>query len=669
MSVTSAVFLGCRPAIGPHPRRGRAVSLAVGLALAGVGQAAPLNANYVDRVLFRNPYSHIPAQCYIETSGGTQNACQYCHTDGLAQRGFGNNTPQAGASPVLGNLQAEYAFAALHYPHLPNGSINPWRNTLFPERLRSAVAATGQDPADWDMRAYIRQDNWPVAYARRPGDPRRWDAGVAHPFRLFPGLDPADLPADSDGFVRSADSEHGFFRDQQGWLTGWRAINFVPYGIFTPLTGSVSGIYIRLPTVFMRDEQGRFSRSIYERNLDALAEAIQDRRDGSSPTHYLGAAKHVVIQSGLYPVGTEFAHPLHYVDVAADGSSGAPSSFPGTRARRLKEVRYMYKDRPFDPAYASPAVKEEDAPVRVGEGEAWIDNGAGWILAGFIEGAQGQLRPQTPSELTQCVGCHSGAGPQDDIAYAEFTSGTGNTVDSTWSLPRQLPGELGWREADAMGYVRSATPTACDIPGRASFGDPLNRRLRKGEFRHFLETVVGASLYGDMPPSLECFLAGEVRKSRGYRDDWPVIDTSSAEAYVASQRRRQALMRELTRRRGHLDDAGRLAGALMFPTEVEALAGAARYRMVVATQSYELGKDVFAETPVTLRYFRTEDTAFSHQDGRPYALGEPITDRPVDIERSNLTYGVGVTPTLIEYDPDAEALREYEPLLDFDDPL
>ena len=84
----------------------------------------PLWSTYLDRADFANPYAHIPAQCYIETSGGTQNACQYCHTDSFAKRKFGNNTPQTGRSQVLGKLIEQYAFTALRYPLQPNGSIN-----------------------------------------------------------------------------------------------------------------------------------------------------------------------------------------------------------------------------------------------------------------------------------------------------------------------------------------------------------------------------------------------------------------------------------------------------------------------------------------------------------------------------------------------------------------
>lgn len=619
----------------------------------------PLTETFIDRILFPNPYAHIPAQCYIETSAGTQNACQYCHTDGLAKRRFGNNTPQAGSSIVLGNLQTEYAFAALHYPHVVNGSVTPWTNTLFPEKLRAEVKKFGHDPDAWDMTAYIRQDNWSSAFAKRPGSPKYWDGGVQDPFRLFPGLDPADLPADVDGFVRSSKGSNVLFKDQAGYNTGWRSINFVPYGIFTPLTGSVSGIYIRLPEKFMKNDNGEFDGNVYVANLELLARAIQDRLGKDDPDHYLGKGRDVEVDPGIYPLETEFAHPLHYVDVAADGLAGAPSLFPGGRAQRVKEIRYMYKFHPFNPYYGGADVKEEEGPARVGIDEGWIDNGAGWLLAGYIEDGSGELRPQTPSELVQCVGCHSGTGPQDDIAYEEFTSGTGNTIDSTWAFPRQLPGDAGWAEMDVMGYTLTK-----DGP-HAQRHDPVNRNLGKGEFEHFLETVVGASLYGDMPASVEAFMVGLVRKDRGYSSDWPELDTSSAKTFLAAQRTRQTLMKELTKRGDHLDGNGNIAGALLYPPEAQALEAARGYRQVVVTQRYDFGKDIFPETPVTFRYFRTKKTAFNHQDGRHYKLGEVITDREIDTDPKSLTYGVGITPTLIGEDTNRPRLDNYQPLLDF----
>ena len=183
----------------------------------------------------------------------------------------------------------------------------------------------------------------------------------------------------------------------------------------------------------------------------------------------------------------------------------------------------MYKIRRFDPEYGGPQMKEESAPAYANSREGWIDNGAGWMLAGWIEDAGGALRPQTPSELVQCVGCHSGHMPQPETGgWPYFQSGVGVTVDSTWALPRRLPGADGWREMDSMGY---RAPPDDDGIGTAGRSDPVNRKLGVGEFRHFLESVVGVSLYGDMPASVETYLNRQITRANGYSADWPDLRT------------------------------------------------------------------------------------------------------------------------------------------------
>jgi hypothetical protein len=207
---------------------------------------------------------------------------------------------------------------------------------------------------------------------------------------------------------------------------------------------------------------------------------------------------------------------------------------------------------------------------------------------------------------------------------------------------------------DAMGYRAPAGPDAVGVSSRA---DPRNRAMGEGEFGHFLRTVVGVSLYGDMPASVELYLAKTIRADRGYLADWPALDTTSAEGHQFSQSLRATLLRALTERGEHLDAAGHVAGAFLYPRAADALEAARRYRMVVASQSFDFGKDVFPATPVTFRYFRSPETAYPHQDGAPYAIGEVVTDRPIDTDRTSLTWGVGVTPTGIVDSPD------YAPLL------
>ena len=611
----------------------------------------------ISPLVFSNPYAHVPAQCYIETSAGTQNACQYCHNNGLYLEDMANN-PQAGLAANIGNLQTDYSFAP-YGTTAPVATKNLWTNTLYPEALLARVKALGQDPAQWDMAAWIRQDNWTPAFKQRGGDPRSWDAAVENAWRLLPGLDPADLPAGPDGHVRTSQDAKGFFKDGSTWITGWRAINFMPYGIFTPMTGSVSGIYIRLPKQFMQRQDGVYDLAIYNANLDLLEKAIQNRLTTADGSTFLGMARNINLEKGVYPIGTEFAHPLHYVDVAADGQNPAQHKFPGTRANRVKEIRYMYKWQDFRHYQFRPGDKEEGTAIYGNDSQGWIDNGAGWYLAGWIEDANGHLRPQKREEMMQCLGCHSAVRKTE---FPAFTSGTGNTVDSTWALPRKFAGAAGWKEMDYLGYRATPGVSASATPGRATLGDPLNRGMAKGEFRHFLETVVGASLYGDMPGAMDQHFKARISTAQGYSANWPALDTQSASAFQASQAVRQKLMREYTARRGHVRADGSLEADLIFPPANDALAGAARYRQVVATQSYTKGKDVFPETPVTFRYFRTPAQAYAKLDGSPYALGEIITERPIYLDDpTSIDYRLGSAKTLIDPDTAFAAGGTYNP--------
>lgn len=602
-----------------------------------MGFGGSLVGEFISRLTLPNPYANIPAQCYIETMGGTQNACLFCHTNAPARARLGNNNPQAGLSSVTGNLQTTYSFTPAS-KQSKMATINPWENTLYPEKLEQAYQQSAHRFDETTMLAYLMEDNWKKAYAKRHGK-MGWDNGIDDsPWRLFPDLDPSDLPAKEDGFVRTTDKHKAIFGD----MTGWRAINFMPYGIFTPMNGSVSGIYIRLPHIFMQDEQGHWSEKIYTQNLDLLERAITDRLTQEDATHYVGKANTVEVMRGLYPLYTEFAHPLHYVDLRAKG----------TRAQRVKEIRYMVKTKMFYPGEA--AEKEENAPLYLNEKQGWINNSAGWILAGFIEDAKGDLRPQKAEELMQCIGCHS-----DNYGFepSAFTSGTSNTIDSTWAFPRKFPAQLGWKEMDYLGYHTRQ--------GKAltSMGDPMNRAAKEGEFGYFLKHVVGANLYGMMPKSMETFLVQHITKANGYSDDWKELDTTHPETLVSQQRLHVKLMQTFVARKAYLTNESLIEPALFYPTPKEALHGAINYRKVVATQRFTLGKDVFDTTPFTFRYYRDAHEGYTHLDGSAYQIGDIITDRPIEKE-ANIMESVGNAPTLID-EKDALYDGEYLPLLKY----
>jgi hypothetical protein len=171
-----------------------------------------------------------------------------------------------------------------------------------------------------------------------------------------------------------------------------------------------------------------------------------------------------------------------------------------------------------------------------------------------------------------------------------------------------------------------------------------------------------------MPAAIERFLTEQIQPAHGYSAAWPALDTASAADFQQSQALRQTLLREFTERGDYLTAQGAIRGELLYPPKDDALAAARRYRQVVVTQRYIKGKDVFPETPVTFRYFREAGEGFAHQDGRPYQMGEVITDRPIDLENPALiTYGVGIAETLIDPDRPFEQggtyFPDYVPLL------
>jgi hypothetical protein len=405
------------------------------LALAGFFLLAPLYAappGYDPLAYARdrgdaltNHDAEVPPQCYTKT-GSAANPCWTCHT----ARNGRNEMDDA-------DLQHRYAFS-------PEGQIAHWTN-LFVDR-RAATAAI----SDQAILGYIRTDNYTVL---RQALASRQD---------YPGWRP-DL--DAAGDFDDAFDANGYARDG----SGWRAYRYLPFpGSFWPTNGNVDEAMIRLPATFRSDAIGRPSMAIYAANLaiveaavstpeghadDALHRTIEPideaavgadldgdgRIDGEVrvlnrlPAHYLGAAANVPVQRDSYPLGTEFMHPVRYLD----------PDRPDLLAPRMKELRYAVKRIPHDAhaehiAYET-ARAERDVGSRSsypGSPERGYVNEFGWQLQGFIENAAGQLRLQTAEEQRSCMGCHGGIGV---------------TVDQTFSFPRKLPGAPGWARQTLVG--------------------------------------------------------------------------------------------------------------------------------------------------------------------------------------------------------------------------
>lgn len=575
----------------------------------------------------------IPAQCWIETGYGTQNACQFCHTDYLSKIGHGNAYP-------LGEDQILYSFPS------PNLNRVLWRNAIFPQEIDDRLRREGIEIPEIEEAAYVRMDNWAPGFARARANGNNGWINTEQPqdaLALFPALNPNHLfpyePGDptskgSHGFV----DPEGFVRDESDEVTGWRAINFFPYGIFTPMTGSVSGIYIRLPRSFMT-RAGQVDLAVYKRNLDLLERQIKNRP--AEEIHYFGDASDISVNRGFYPVGTEFAHPLHYVDLNADGQAGLlvdgvvgnaskTYEFPGTRAKRIKEMRYMYKWQ--EVTLQDIAEGEEEAEVVIGkEGQGWVENGAGWILSGFIEDRRGYLRPQTTEELIQCIGCHGHVG---------------NTIDAVWSFQRKLPGDLGWREMD-YGAYRSEEPV------KTRLQDYVQDQSGMGELGHFFFTVIGADLYGVMPVEIAEELTAYARPRIGelglnhpldqlFKDE--ILKRMEKHERRSRLLDRQKIMRQYATEKAYQyydgdEDAFFIKGNLFYPGEQTMKNNIWLYRKIVLDQSFNLGKDVFGSESDHVPFTFRSDGTIRDINGHLIPAGEVIQSRPHDDE------GNGITPT------------------------
>lgn len=407
-------------------------------------EVLPPKLERVELFSMYNREAPVPPQCYTRTEG-KHNPCYVCHQNQISGRENVMND---------GDQQIAYNFSDI-------GVTNHWQN-LFEDRS-ARVAQISDD----EIRQWIVQDNYTALAPRlRAKNFSGW----------IPDLTNLAQPA-------LAFDEQGLARDGSGWVT----FNYKPLpSTFWPTNGSTDDVMIRLPTGFRNAADGQFSRDVYFANL-ALVEAnikqvsiidtlsLDERRIGADldgdgrlgiarsvrrGSHYVGAAKHVAIVEGIYPLDTEFLHTVRYVGVGANGEI--------YNAPRMKEVRYMRRWLESTPAQLKVWYEAEHAEKDKGELPAYINLGQrglgtpmGWQIAGFIEDKHGELRFNTFEENMFCMGCHNSIG---------------STIDKTFSFARKIDGARGWGYIDLHGMV--------DAPNR---GESL------GEIATYLERVGGGS--------------------------------------------------------------------------------------------------------------------------------------------------------------------------------
>ncbi len=435
-----------------------------------------------------NQTAYIPSQCYTktETSSGAFNPCYTCHQESVRPNYWNDN-----------NLQNSYMVPAAALK-------NPWTN-LFKDRTADIASFS-----DNEMTSYVNENN----YLSSDNKIR-----IAEILRLVPAGWDFNKDGKWSGYIPDCyfnfDSE-GFDRDPSGNDTGWRAFAYYPFlGSFWPANGSTDDVLIRLPPEFRQDENGNYSREIYKINLAVVEALIKETdipidatdeniagvdldKNGSLGTaafikydwnvpekrymYYAGLARKrleegkIHLAARLYPEGTEFLHSVRYIGTDGNTIEMAP---------RMKELRYAKKKSwltyaDFDNDAKTDYYEQLNQPDAVtqylGNIEDGLENRAGWIYQGFIEDAEGELRPQTYEETVFCMGCHAKIGA---------------TVDNTFVFARKLNSasayQKGWYHWTQKGLTGLPEPLRTD--GQYEFTYYLQNNKAGDEFRSNTEII------------------------------------------------------------------------------------------------------------------------------------------------------------------------------------
>jgi hypothetical protein len=390
---------------------------------------------YVSDTIITNLEATVPPQCYTKTEA-VHNPCYVCH------QSYDNRSVNYRMNQLDdGGIQGEYMFSDI-------GVTNHWSN-LFQNRQGWVDAIS-----DETILRYINEDNYSALPAKLEGN--NWAGFV-------PDLKNYHLAAD-------AFDEKGLALDGSGWV----AFNYKPLpSTFWPTNGSTDDVVIRLPEHF-RTLGGVYNESVYLTNLSLLElnikslDSIQvfpvsentlaQDLDGDQQfsddithirqrSHYVGDASGVALLAQQFPLGTQIMHSVRYVGVSEAGHITVPA--------RMKELRYMEKIRELSYDELSSRYDrerkeklQEELPGFVDHDDRGFSNGMGWLVQGFIEDYEGELRPQTFEETLFCMGCHSAIG---------------TTIDQTFSFARKITGPSGWGYINLRG-MRDA-PSVTQIEG------------------------------------------------------------------------------------------------------------------------------------------------------------------------------------------------------------
>lgn len=432
-----------------------------------------------------NEEAPIPPQCYTKTEG-VNNPCYTCHQTYFSPT---SNTYRT-------NLRNDGANQGI-YTFSDEGEVNSWKNLFVDRRPWVNRISNAQ------IASYIDQDNYSNLAKNLKN--QHWQG-------FIPDLKNYHL-------AQQAFKDNGIAKDGSGWV----AFNYKPFpGTFWPTNGATDDVLIRLPKEF-RQLNGQYHEGVYLINLSLIEMALKSlsdidvfpvneyelnadiNNDGEKTAQveilkqrdfFVGDANHIQIPRQQYPEKTEIMHSVRYVGVDDSEQIYVP--------KRMKELRYMQKtkvlsDSAIDTAYRRERKEklDEQLPHYTRVKDRGFNNKFGWLIQGFIEDYDGELRPQSYEETAFCMGCHSAIG---------------TTIDQTFSFPRKVTGKAGWgyinlkgmKDAPSLGQQQGEILQYLQINGGGNEfreNDEMLRKWYNPDGTVNIEKVKQADVYQLITPS------------------------------------------------------------------------------------------------------------------------------------------------------------------------
>ncbi len=497
-----------------------------------------------------NPEPNIPLECYtdtgITTSGiAVANPCYVCHTKA--------NTPYANEADDF-DLTLSYDF-----PKKIKTMGNPWLNAIKPELTIRHVPV----PTDSEIENWIRTDNWTPAFMNRGRGSLEYFPDVP-PLYSYSAGNYSLVNVDSEGFVI-----------WNGEYTGWRVFKWKPFPGFFPTNGRIDSTLIRLPEKF-RKRNGNFDLNTYKKNLGILECAIKGIKPGeicsgtevgsfTMPSRYEGDASDTPVITFQYPPGTEFAHPIYYLD---------PANTYSFKSLRIKEMRYMRKIT-YAPIREDDEGEEEEKNFFWDKGR-FLNSSGLWEMRAFIEDEMGNLRPQTKEESKFCISCHGGIG---------------GTVDGTFTFWRKVPGSAGWMEQD-YNLTQASIKDWSYRELRCSNLQSLNLG---GSLKSVLEIFCSSnpgSEFGEYQLYFSMTNGGDHFRSNTEILSWISTDPNKI-SFVLSPGQNILNDPSLI---NYLNNDGTIKPELFIPSSGRAYSINKQYYRIVKAQAYKYGRDVFGRS-------------------------------------------------------------------------